>query len=247
MPRGRMNIVGLGAIQSSYLMESVPCVRDYGHADVAALKVAIEFMIALEGPLWRQLRGIGLTYSYSMMLCIDQGLLVFFLGRSTHVDKAYAEAQRIFADFISGATPVDPVALEGAISGAMSAEISHETTPLAAAQESLIKRMEQASPSPSEYTRNLLAAMAAVTVADVERIFREYFSRLFDSTHANTAVVVSKRRLGDVAEAMRATCPSFDVTVLDSLDAAFGIETHEEDEDEDEEEDEGDDDDAAEE
>ena len=45
--------------------------------------------------MWRQIRGRGFAYSYSMDARLEQGVLYFKLSNATHLAKAYKAATDI--------------------------------------------------------------------------------------------------------------------------------------------------------
>ena len=49
----------------------------------------------LKGPLWRQIRGLGLSYGYRMQIGPLTNSIVFILAKSTHIFKAFQKAKEI--------------------------------------------------------------------------------------------------------------------------------------------------------
>ena len=62
--QGQGVIAGVGSVESSYLIQVTSCPVDHIHPDLAAIKVFIQYLTQLEGPMWRQIRGLGLSYHY---------------------------------------------------------------------------------------------------------------------------------------------------------------------------------------
>ena len=93
-------IIGSGSVESAYLIQTIPGITHPEDADLVPLMVFIQYLTQLEGPMWRQVRGLGLAYHYSMYVKPDTGLLYFILFKSTHVVNAYKVAKEIVVSYI---------------------------------------------------------------------------------------------------------------------------------------------------
>lgn len=54
-----------------------------------------------QGPMWRQIRGMGLSYNYHMSCHPDQGQLYFHLFKSSQLVPAFKEAKDIMVAYVS--------------------------------------------------------------------------------------------------------------------------------------------------
>lgn len=54
----------------------------------------------MQGPMWRQIRGKGYSYGYTMMVKPDDGLLYLVFTKATNVVGAYVEAKQIIQNQI---------------------------------------------------------------------------------------------------------------------------------------------------
>ena len=67
-------LVALASSESSYLVQATACIRSFTHPDYPAIMVAIEYLTALEGDFWRNIRGLGLAYSYHIKCSVREEL-----------------------------------------------------------------------------------------------------------------------------------------------------------------------------
>lgn len=87
--------LGLGGVEGAFLSHSVPCPLTFDDPEYIPLLLFLQYLTQLEGPFWRQLRGQGLTYGYSMHIKLNECLLYFTLYRSTNVVDAFKQFKAI--------------------------------------------------------------------------------------------------------------------------------------------------------
>lgn len=212
-------LVGVGGVESSFLLQSVPCIRSYDHPDLPAIMVFIEYLIALEGPMWRQIRGMGLAYHYYMFSSPESGLLYFQLFKSAQLIQAYEIARTILDGFVTGKTPFEHVQLEAAISGVIFEVIDREKTVTAAANQALLCYLQEVDHH--SYSKKLLADLSHVTIEDLQRVGKEYFSKLLDPSLVTTAVCCNPNKTVEIKSGLDKLGHSVElVGDIDSL-AAF--------------------------
>ena len=54
-------IVGVGSVESAFLIQWTKCLSDFDHPDYPAILVFIQYITQLEGPMWKEIRGQGLA------------------------------------------------------------------------------------------------------------------------------------------------------------------------------------------
>jgi Zn-dependent M16 (insulinase) family peptidase len=73
-PERQMTIYKMSSIESSFSIHGTKGPDRFDHPDIPALKVTLSYLNALEGPLWRHIRGAGLVSVHSRLsLCFHFG------------------------------------------------------------------------------------------------------------------------------------------------------------------------------
>ncbi|OWF39921.1 uncharacterized protein C05D11.1-like [Mizuhopecten yessoensis] len=188
-------IMGVGSVESSYLIQVVPSISSFMDADLPAVLVFIQYMTQCEGPMWRQIRGLGLSYHYGISVDAEKGLLKFLLARSTNITGAYKEGRNIVMGYVNGETRFSAVELESARSSLIFEIIEEEKTVSGVSELSMLSYFRGTSLS---YNKELLSKVAKVTVADLQRVGPKYISPLFDVTRARTAICCHHTKVDEV-------------------------------------------------
>lgn len=95
-------IVGVGSVESSYLVQVVPSIASATDPDLPALMLFLQYLTQLEGSMWRQIRGQGYVYGYSVIPRPHEGLLSLMFYKATNVVAAYKETRTIIEETLNG-------------------------------------------------------------------------------------------------------------------------------------------------
>ena len=215
---GWARVVANGAVESGYLTASSAGPSHWEHPDVAPLTVAIELLTQLEGPFWKELRGLGLSYSYNISMSPEEGRLYFSLFKAGHIGNATAAATAIVARYAAddgSQSLFDERSVETACSSAVFAAINRERTPASAARSGLMSYLRAVPPAGA--TRRMLAALRAVTPQSARQALRTYLVPLFDPSRTVTAACCNPNK---VEELLR-DAPHYRFTAAMSLEEAF--------------------------
>ncbi|XP_028410939.1 uncharacterized protein C05D11.1-like [Dendronephthya gigantea] len=188
-------IIGVGSVESSFLIQCCPGIHSFTHPDFAPIMVFMECLIALEGPMWRQIRGLGLSYHYSMFCDPGQGLIYFILFKASHLAKAYEKADEIMSDYLSGKVPFEAVQLESAISSVIFEIIGQEESVGDAAFENLLSGLRNVG---KDFNKLLLEKISKVSLEDLRRVGKKYFTKLFSVAQSNCAVCCHPSKVDEI-------------------------------------------------
>ena len=206
-------LTGLGSCESAFLSRSAPSLTSPRDSDLPALMLAIQYLTQLEGPMWRQIRGAGLAYGYSILVSTNKGQIYFTLFKSTNPFRAYEEGKRIIMTHISGQEPWDPLQVEAAKSSLIFELVEKEKSIGEVIHESLLSFFRGVD---REYSRNFLELVNNVTIEDLNRVGPKYLAPLF-SSHSRTAIVCNPSKVEEIGNDFKSQ--GINIQILDSIDS----------------------------
>jgi Zn-dependent M16 (insulinase) family peptidase len=213
---GNGNVLSLGAIESSYLVQTYPGPTEWDDPDIAPLMVLNEYLTTMEGPFWKLLRGMGLAYSYAIRHRPEQGLLYFVLYKSVSIPKAYQQARNIIDRFIKKEVEFESTGVAAAKSSSIFSIISREETAPAAAAYSLLNYLFHA---PYDTNKRMLEKVQEVTLDDLHRVLNKHLAPLFDPVQTNVSVTTNPTNTDEIKE-------FFETKMDKKIDLVVSVEDH---------------------
>ncbi|XP_059059298.1 uncharacterized protein C05D11.1-like [Achroia grisella] len=187
-------VVGVGGVESSFAARLSPGPRGYALAEFAPLLVALNYFTQLEGPMWRLIRGGGLSYGYGMRPSPNESCLVFSLYRATNAVAAYTKAKSICEEFLAGGKFDDDL-FASAKSTALFEVVENEKCPADVVRDSLHNFVGH---SPDTFNRDLICAIAAVTPEEAQAAAARWLPKLFDPELGKFALVCHPTKVNDL-------------------------------------------------
>ena len=212
-------LTGLGSCESSFLSRTAPSLTNPRSPDLAPLLLAIQYLTQLEGPMWRQIRGAGLAYGYSVLVSTNKGQIYFTLYKATHPHKAFEEGKRIIMSHTGGEEPWDPLQVESAKSSLIFELIEKEKSVGEVVQESLLSFFKGVD---RDYTRKFLEMVNNVTIDDLKRVAPQYLAPLF-SAQSRTTVVCNPSKVQEIAAEFKSK--GVEMEILNSLEEIVKVDS----------------------
>lgn len=176
-PPVRQAAIGLGSSDSKYFSQIVPSIHDLNHPDLAPLYVLTQYLTQLEGPLWREVRGLGLSYHIDISISPSEGVLQFLLYKSTQVVEAYEKCFAIVLEHTREDSKFSEHLMASAKSSLVFDFIRREKSPADRSLQSLICYLRKL---PIEFNKQLISKVEAVTSEDLLRVGPKYLRPLFE-------------------------------------------------------------------
>lgn len=211
-PANKATVVPLPSIESSFSYHVAKGPNTYDHPDLPALMVARTVLNALEGLLWKSIRGAGLAYGANIVSDVERGFTYFRVYRSPDCSKAYVAARKAMQSMLDGSyMPLDDLMIEAAKSELAFFTANAQSTLSSAAENAFVNEVLRGVPQ--SYQRDLLEKAGRVSKDEVAAAVEKWLMPIFDPKTSIAAVATAKSKSEDVQKQLREI--NFDVTVLD--------------------------------
>ncbi|CAH0749121.1 unnamed protein product [Diatraea saccharalis] len=192
-------VSGVGGLESSFLVQLSPGPRGYSPPHAAPLTVALNYFTQLEGPMWRLIRGCGLSYGYGIRPAQNEGRLVFSLYRATNAIAAYTKTKAIVDEFLSGGE-FDEELFASAKSSTLFEVVQAEKCPADVVSQSLFNYVRQQN---TTYNSELVSAIACVSSEAAQEAARRWLPSLFVAESSKLAIVCHPTKVTDIQTAFQ--------------------------------------------
>ncbi|KAJ8679467.1 hypothetical protein QAD02_015254 [Eretmocerus hayati] len=208
-------VTSLGCVESSYLLQSCPGIKDYLSPDLARFMVCAQYFTQLEGPMWRQIRGPGYTYSYDIVAKPNEGMIYLIFFKSTNVVAAYKEMKNIIDTHLSEDN-WDPLLTESAKSSLIYEIVQGEKSIGDKISKSFLGLFQKV---PQTYISKMVKDIQAVTEKEIKQVASTYLKPLFDPSICKTAIVCHPLKSSEIIKAFK-ECGQ-DLELYNSVEESF--------------------------
>ncbi|GAA6054755.1 hypothetical protein JCM3770_000927 [Rhodotorula araucariae] len=196
-PSKKLVITGVSSIESTfaYFVAKGPASRE--HPDQPALTVTRAVLNAMEGFLWKYVRGAGLAYGAYISQDLESGLIHYRVFKSPDSHAAFVAVRELIDQLVSGKLEIDDLTIESAKSS-----LAYQT----AAKESTINDAANASFTnvlldlPAGFGRKHLADCESVTSSDIVRAIKTYIAPIFDPATSIASIASGLAKLDELAD-----------------------------------------------
>lgn len=209
------SVLGLGCVDSSYSLQCAPCITDYNHPDLPTLLVCLQYLTQLEGPMWKQVRGQGLSYSYKIFVCPNEGLIYLTFFGATNLVGAYKETKKIIESYLKEKN-WEKILYETAKASMIFQIVDRETSVGDVVSQSTMSYFKKVS---HDYNRQLVQKVHSVDINDLDRVANKYLKPLFDPEQCKASIVCHPSKVNEVSEAFKSY--SQNLEVFTSLESSY--------------------------
>ncbi|XP_011314165.1 uncharacterized protein C05D11.1 [Fopius arisanus] len=192
-------VLGLGCVDSAFLSQTCACINDFEHPDLAPLLVCLQYLTQLEGPMWKQVRGQGLAYSFNICARPNEGLMYLTFYASANIVGAYKETKAIIESHILNDL-WERTLYDSAKSSLIFEIVEREKSVGDTVSQSLLSYFKNVS---HDYNRQMVKKIYTVGFKSLSQMAKKYIKPLFESDHCRTVVVCHPSKIAEVSEAFK--------------------------------------------
>lgn len=179
-------IIPLASLDSSYSVSTTKGLTSFDDPRIPAMLVAINYLEAVEGPLWNAVRGNGLAYGTNFNRELDWGSFQYRVYRSPDASKAIDISRDTVEKIATGQVALDRHLVEGAVSGIVSGFADEQATMADAAQQNYILSVVRGLGL--DWTKKIMAQVRNVSDDDIRAVMRELILPVFQPGKSNVVV-----------------------------------------------------------
>ncbi|CAB3249821.1 unnamed protein product [Arctia plantaginis] len=187
-------VIGVGGWESCCVAHVSPGPLGHRARDVAPLMIALNYFTQLEGPMWRLIRGCGLSYGYAIRLSQNEGRLIFSLYRASNAVQAYCKAKSILDEYLNDGK-FDEDLFASAKSTALFEVVENEQSPADVVKRSLMNYLQREGET---YNRDLVQAISVVTEDAAHAAAVKWLPTLFDVNVSKLAIACHPAKVNDM-------------------------------------------------
>ncbi|KAI8137402.1 Metalloenzyme, LuxS/M16 peptidase-like protein [Fennellomyces sp. T-0311] len=191
-------VVSLPSIENSFSLQTVKGPSSFEDPDVPALLVMAELLDTMEGIFWKFIRGQGLAYSCFLSTDVEEAHISFTIYQSPDAFKAFAQAKHVIDQLANNEMEIETSAVDGAKSAVIYSLVARENTMDRAALQSFVNQVLKQVPA--SYNRQLLSAIQAITLKDLQHVLNKYFVAMFTPGKCNIVVVSSPGKADEIKD-----------------------------------------------
>ncbi|KAH8804264.1 Metalloenzyme, LuxS/M16 peptidase-like protein [Flagelloscypha sp. PMI_526] len=195
-PEKQVVVLSLPSLDSGVTRLISKCFLSHVHPDNPAMYVTLQCLNAIEGHIWRSIRGSGLAYGADFSADNESGFLSFSLSQSSNTVGAIKAGAAVIQGLVDDSLELDDHALDAAKSSLIYSAASGLSTVQAAASASFVyQAIFEVAPT---WYLDRLKQYQQVTKDDVIQILKKYFLALFDSTSSIAVVVTAPAKAKEI-------------------------------------------------
>ncbi|CAG8543440.1 8472_t:CDS:10 [Ambispora gerdemannii] len=214
-PGNKGYVISLPTIESTFSVHVAKGITEFNSPDLAPLIVLCELLDAMEGILWRLIRGQGLAYGNWLQVSVETGLIYFAVFKSPDAFKAFDQARQSIDDLAQKKIEFEQIDLEGAQSSVIYSIASEEKSKEQTASKLFITTVLKNLPP--NHSQEFIKKVQAVKIEDLYVMLNKYLTNLFLAETSNVVLACTPTKVKDVQEGFAKRGFKLEEKSLDSI------------------------------